>query len=312
MLSVDGCKPSAIEESSMQERNRPYFFWDVNWADFDNQIIVGGMQDTIRILTPQLEFSLNFPYLGTITKNKFHPSKNMVAISVQDGLSQSCILHLDTRKIITLDSVSQEGARAIGWNNSGSILAVGDYEGNLTFYNEEGIFIKKVNTQQKSIIGLDWHPYKNLLVGVGEKIILYDYDLESLASIEDRKEEVLMLCVAWHPEGAFFATGDYGDFEYHHPPLLQYWDGDGRLLESIEKSKAEYRNLKWSSDGKHLATASEKLRLWNTDGELIKEVNSNSLLWGIDWNSTNDTLVTTDENGRITLRDLDLKILKEI
>ena len=237
LLSVAGCKPSVKEESSMQERNQPYFFWDVNWADFDNQIIVGGMQDTIRILTPQLELKSNYPYLGTVTKNKFHPSKNMVAISVQDGLSQSCILHLDTSKITTLDSVSQEGARAIGWNNSGRILAVGDYEGNLSFYNEEGIFIKKVNTHQKSIIDLDWHPYKNLLVGVGEKIMLYDYDLDSLASIEDRKEDVLMLCVAWHPEGAFFVTGDYGDFEYHHPPLLQYWDSDGRLMESIEKKQ---------------------------------------------------------------------------
>jgi WD40 repeat protein len=163
-------------------------------------------------------------------------------------------------------------------------------------------------------MGLDWHPNENLIVAVGEKITLYDYESDNLRHINDRNEEieVLMLCVAWHPAGKIFVTGDYGDFQYQYPPLLQYWTYDGERIISIEESKAEYRNLKWSSDGELLATASEKIRLWNVDGDLVGEKATQNLLWGIDWNKEDNTIVTTDEGGSIIFWDRNLNISNEI
>ncbi len=73
---------------------------------------------------------------------------------------------------------------------------------------------------------MDWHPTQDIVVAVGDRISIYEVQSDVLHTIEDRAEEVLMLCVAWHPSGKFFVTGDYGDFEYHHPPLLQYWTAD--------------------------------------------------------------------------------------
>uniref|UniRef100_UPI0026186C6C WD40 repeat domain-containing protein n=1 Tax=Winogradskyella sp. TaxID=1883156 RepID=UPI0026186C6C len=189
---------------------------------------------------------------------------------------------------------------------------VGDNEGFLTFFDENGKFLKKIDTEQKGLMSLDWHPEENVIVTVGDKISLYNYEIDSLKHIEDRKEEMLMLCVAWNPNGEFFVTGDYGDFTNHYPPWLQYWTYDGERIKTIEKSKAELRNLEWSYDGELLATASEKIRLWNKDGDLVAEQSAENLLWGIDWNKNSSKIITTDDQGKIIFWDRNLNRLKEL
>jgi WD40 repeat protein len=295
------------------EKNNRYWFWAADWHPANDQVALGGTQDTLRILsTKSFRLLKNYPYKGTITQTKWHPAKNKLAVSVQDGISKPSILNLDTDNRILLDSISGDGARALGWNHSGNILAVGDYDGYLTLFDENGNFLKKINTNQKGIIGLDWHPGEDLIVAVGEKITLYHFQTDRLTNIEDRKEDILMLCVEWNPDGRFFVTGDYGDFEYHHPPLLQYWSYDGRKIKSIEKSKAEYRNMSWSGDGDLLATASEKIRLWNKNGEPVAEKTTDNLLWGIDWNGDASKLVVTDDKGKIIFWDRNRDTLFEL
>ena len=315
ICTISGCKSTEKAENQNTERNKPYFFWAVDWHPNNEQFVVGGMQDTLRLFSANdFELLKNYPYKGTITKTKWHPTKNKLAISVQDGLSKSTILNLDNGESIELDTITNDGARAIGWNHSGDLLAAGDYEGFITIFNENGKVLKRVDTNQKSIIGLEWHPDKNIIVAVGEQITLYDYELDSIKHINDRSEEVevLMLCVAWHPNGKFFVTGDYGDFQYNYPPLLQYWTYDGQKFKVFKESKAEYRNLKWSADGKLLATASEKIRLWNKDGELVAEEATENLLWGIDWNEDASKVVATDEKGKIIFWDRNLNRLTEL
>ena len=311
--SIWACQQNQTKAIQADKKNDLCFFWAVDWHPKKAQFVVGGMQDTLRLLSANnFEPIKNYPYKGTITKTKWHPSKNKLAVSVQDGKSKSTILNLDNDESIELDTLTNDGARALGWNHSGNLLAVGDYEGFLTLFDETGNFLKKIKTNQKAIIGLDWHPDENLIVAVGEKISWYHYELDSLQTIEDRSEEVLMLCVAWHPNGDFFVTGDYGDHEYHHPPFLQYWTYEGQRIKSIEESKAEYRNMKWSGDGDLLATASEKVRLWNKEGDLVAEKPSENLLWGIDWNEDASKLVATDEKGKIIFWDRNLNKLRQL
>ena len=96
-------------------------------------------------------------------------------------------------------------------------------------------------------------------------------------------------------------TGDYGHKEEDIGSLLQFWKEDGTLINSFSGSKAEYRNVRWSKDGLLLATASDALRLWSKDGKIIYTGKSVDLLWGIDWNSTSGNIVTSSENGNISL-----------
>jgi len=312
LSTLSGCLNLKKGETKLQEKK--WFFWSVDWHPTKNQIVAGGSNDSYLkvISTTTFEEHVSMPYLGTITKTKWHPTKNVIAVSVQDGKSKIAIVDLEKDTKIELDSVSNDGARAIGWNSTGNLLAVGDYDGDLTFFDENGQYLRKVDTKEKGLIGLDWHPTKDIVVAVGEQISIFNYTKNRIHQVEDRKEEVLMLCVAWHPNGNFFVTADYGDFVVHHPPLLQYWSSNGTKLKSIKESKAEYRNLEWSPDGQLLATASEKIRLWDKDGNLIDDESSENLLWGIAWSKTGKQLVTTDTQGKITFWDKNLKINKEL
>ncbi|MEM6723781.1 MAG: WD40 repeat domain-containing protein [Bacteroidota bacterium] len=314
LFLLGGCHSSPREEPSSTAHEENWFFWAVDWHPEKEQYVVGGSNDTfLKLFTDKEDEAFkHYPCKGTITKTKWHPTKNKIAISVQDGKSQSAILDLDTDERSTLDSVALEGARAIGWNSTGALVAVGDYEGNLTVYDEAGSLLRKVPTGQKSIIGLDWHPTENLIIAVGEDISWYHYDLDSLRTFEDRPEAILMLCVDWHPNGQFFATGDYGDFEVPHPPQLQYWTYDGQHIKSMERSQAEFRNIQWSHDGELLATASEKIRLWDQTGKLIAEAPSENLLWGVDWNGTSTKIVATDEQRKVLFWDRKLSPLLNI
>ncbi|OZV68180.1 WD40 repeat domain-containing protein [Winogradskyella aurantia] len=307
-ILVCGCKKN---RKTVEREN--WWLWTANWNPNNNQISVGGTQDTLRLFSSETyQLTDNIPLRGTITKTKWHPFKNKLAISMQDEKSKSLILDPISREQVVLDSIDESGARAIGWNNKGDLLAVGDYGGFLNIYNESGAIIKRINTKQKGLIGLDWHPEKNVITVVGERISIYDFDNDSIYDIKPRKENVLMLCVAWNPNGKFFVTADYGDYEKDYPPLLQFWSADGENLRNINKSKAEFRNIKWSRDGKTLATASEALRLWNENGDLLKESKSENLLWGIDWNKSDSKIMTTDEKGKIIIWDKELKQIKEI
>ena len=254
----------------------------------------------------------NYPIKGTITKIKWHPTKNTLAFSVQGGQSKTSILDMNTGMRIELDSTNTFGERAIDWNTSGELLATGDYGGVIGIYTSEGKLVKRIPTGQKGIIGIDWHPSKDILVAVGEKITLYDLRTDSLTHIEDREHDVLMLCVEWHPAGEQFVTGDYGDFDYAYPPLLQFWSASGENIKTVERSKAEYRNLKWTEDGDLLATVSEKIRLWDKNGELVIEQLVPDLLWGIDWNRNDSKLVTTDGKGLIHIWNRNLKKVDEL
>lgn len=319
MISILGCKQNAKEEIPEFEENEAWYFWSVDWHPKKDEIVLGGSNDTFFKFVSSKDYNEldSYPYRGTITKTRWHPSKNKLAVSVQDGKSNSMILNIDTDEKIELDTISNEGARALRWNRSGDLLAVGDYEGFLTVFDENGQVLKRKQTGQKSIIGLDWHPDEDLIVAIGEKITFYNYEIDSLYHVESvdyRSEEinVLILCVAWHPNGKFFVTGDYGDFQHNYPPLLQYWTYDGKRIKAIEESKAEYRNLAWSNDGKLLATASEKIRLWNEKGDLVAEKMSEYLLQGIDWSEDGSTIVATDEKRKVIFWDRDLKKVKEL
>ncbi len=98
---------------------------------------------------------------------------------------------------------------------------------------------------------------------------MFDFEGNLLKSTKHRVEEVMLLSVAWHNSGSFFVTGDYGDEK--DKSLLHYGDDDGNHLKSMDSSKGEYRNISWNRTGNRLATTSDALRIWDTNGNLISQ-----------------------------------------
>lgn len=290
--------------------------WATDWSHDEKYIAVGGNNNKLKILTSDnLELYKSLDKLNTITKIKWHPTENLIAIARQGSNierpdeDKSQIINLDDGSSITLDVLY---ARGLGWSPNGNMLAVGDGEGELRIYSKSGHLIKEIETEQKSITGLSWHPSSGRIVTVGSHIEIIDIAKEERIKVIPREIEILMLSVEWHPSGEYFVTGDYGDNILNYPALLMFWKPDGSMIKKIEGSKAEYRNLNWAPGGNLLVTASDKVRIWDKEGELIKERNLGSLLWGIDWNRKGNKIVTTTNDGKIFVLDKELKVLQKL
>jgi len=96
---------------------------------------------------------------------------------------------------------------------------------------------------------------------------------------------------------------------------LQFWQPDGKLITEWNGSKQEFRNIRWNKEGTQLATASDALRIWTKDGKLIYtgKQEGNHVLWGVDWVSDSQKIVTVSfDSGNIQLWNDKAELLKTI
>lgn len=298
---------------SQKETNKE-ILWTADWSPNTDYIAIGGNIDTLRLYNSD-EFSLQktFPIGNTITRVKWHPTNNLIAVITQNSNDKARLLNLNTGEMIELSGISSDGARAVDWNYTGDYLAIGDNNGQVLIYNIKGDLITKFENQKgstMSITALDWHPSKNILITVSEKIRMFDMEGNLIKTIKHRPEDALLLAVAWHKSGEFFVTGDYGYEDVKS--LLQYWSEQGELLKTIDISKAEYRNLVWNAKGTRLASASDALRIWDKNGKLISEGSSIDNLWGLTWNKRGTRIVTSSMDQHIILWNKNAKKLLDI
>ncbi len=285
------------------------------WAarfSFDNQLLAVGGEAGEVLLFQTSDFSLIERYqIGApVFRLSWHPHQLVLAVASMEG--HACLLDIANSSKTILPEVN-EGTRAIDWNRSGEFLASANYGKSITIWNEGGELLRNLpNAAEKSFVGIDWHPQWDELITLSESIQRFDPDGQLLQRWMHRPEEVLMLCVQWHPDGEYFVVGDYGDTQVPHTPLLQWWNAEGQLFHSSDVSNAEFRNIRWSPDGQLLATASDALRIWSPDGELLIERPTEDLLWGIDWSTNGQFIVTSSETGRITLWDAGGELLFEL
>jgi WD40 repeat protein len=286
--------------------------WTTDWSPNGKYIAIGGNIDSLKIYTKgNLEVHKSIPVKNTITRINWHPSINIIAVTTQMSAEKSFIFNLDTNEKIELLEISTEGARGIAWNYTGDYLAIADNDGQILIYDINGKLIRKfINENTKGITAIDWHPKKNIITTVTDKIRFFDIEGNLLKSIRHRQEEVILLSIAWHKSGDFFVTGDYGDEK--DKSLLQYWNEKGELIKTIDISKGEYRNLAWNTKGDRLASASDALRIWDTKGNLISEGNSTDYLWGVSWNEKGSRIITSSMEQRIILWNKKAKRIKTI
>ena len=277
--------------------------WTADWSPNGEYIAIGGNVDSLKIYNKgNLKIQKSIPVKNTITRIKWHPSINIIAVTTQMSNEKSFIFNFETNEKIELSGISPDGARGIDWNYTGEYLAVADNDGQILLYDINGKLLRKFVNEvnlTKAITAIDWHSKKNILTTVTDKIRFFDIEGNLLKSIRHRQENVMLLSIAWHKTGDFFVTGDYGDEK--DKSLLQYWSETGELLKTIDISKGEYRNLAWNAKGDRLASASDALRIWDIKGNLISEGNSKDYLWGVSWNEKGSRIITSSIEQRIIL-----------
>lgn len=281
------------------ETVKPPVLWTADYSPDGKFVAVGGNDSLLKVYEANNHKLLHsFKLPASVQFLDWHKDSRLLAIALSEKPVQ--ILDIVTSEFQYLSGTT--GSRALDWNQDGELLAVGDYEKTLQIWNKEGRLLKTIpKGDNKSYLSVEWHPTRNIILTGSDKIRVFDTTGRILQSIKHRQEETPILTVRWHPGGAFFATGDYGEPENNIESLLQFWGSDGKAIKTMHGSKGEYRNIRWNKSGDLLATASDALRLWSKGGQVMYSGSSEDLLWGIDWNDKSDTILTSSKEGRITL-----------
>ena len=101
--------------------------WTTDWSPNGKYIAIGGNVDTLKIYSKSnLNPYKSLPIKNTITRVKWHPTKNIIAVTTQNSEDKTSIINLDNNEKIELKGISPDGARGIDWNYTGEYLAVAD------------------------------------------------------------------------------------------------------------------------------------------------------------------------------------------
>ncbi len=231
---------------------------------------------------------------------QWHPHEALLAIATTRGL------HWYEASAQTLTAVSTitAGGRAIDWDHTGQRLAFADGKGVVQIVGRDGELIRSIpKHNHHSYVTVDWHPTEDWIVTGSDELILWSGSGAQLAFIRHRPQNTLVLTAQWHPSGTFFTSGDYGHASEGTPTLLQFWAAGGNLMLQRLDHEKEIRNLRWTKDGRYLATASDGIRIWDPHGKLLFHEHSQDVIWGLSWNPAGTHLITAEFSGRVHIRD---------
>jgi tricorn protease-like protein len=300
----------------LHSQERTSIAWTADWSYDDEYVAVGNDKGELVIYETRSWKPVKYWTFDstTITRLEWNPRFPILAVaSVSHGSKVSAVQLYDLaneRVINELPGALQ--GRGVSWKPDGTAVAFVGRQGRISIYGKDGILQKALSiTNPSSFFDIDWHPTENLLLAVEEDVYIIGIDNDTLvAKYDDGSKEKGILCASWHPVGEFFVTGDYGHEGEGEPSYLRFWKKSGGMFKEIKASKAEYRNAKWSPDGKFLAAAADELLVFDPEGQLLsrKKFDAHNL-WGIAWSRKGNRIITSDQAGNVRITDTYGKLL---
>lgn len=293
--------------------------WTAGWSHDDRYAAVGNDKGALTIYetgTWKKIKQWQFPNT-TITRVEWNPLHSVLAVaSFTPGISTGEVVQLydvAEDKVLRMRADSVMG-RALTWSPDGSTVAFVGSRGRISLFGKDGRFRKSLSfSNPRSLMEIDWHPTRNLMLAVEEEMYLIDIDRDSLlATWDDGSQNKGILTAQWHPSGKFFVTGDYGhENEGAEPSYLRFFDSSGTLLHQSRESRYEYRNVRWRRDGKYLAASGDVLLVFDEKGTLVSKTRFGpDNLWGVGWNSEGNRIISSDQVGNVQVTEIGGQIIK--
>ena len=147
-----------------QEQKYNNTLWTVAWSPDGKYIATGGNINHLLLYDGKtFELIKNYPVKDVqLSRLKWHPTKNILAVITQSNSFKAKLLHVDTGIWMEFEGL-KDSFRALDWNHTGEMLAISEREDYVTVYSLDGKRISRFRGDEKGVAGIDWHPSKNRL-----------------------------------------------------------------------------------------------------------------------------------------------------
>ena len=229
--------------------------------DPKTDILVSGGEDAVINLwdwqSGKYEATL-FQHRGSINTLKIAPDGKTLVSGAADGIRVWDLTTLPYSPLYTLANFRYP-TNAIAINPNGYLLASGDNEGSVRFWNiRTANFVSEFAPHTMRISGLGFIQEGKVLVTASYDRTIKLWDLESGQLLQELKGHTgAIRAIAIHPEGNILATGGTDG--------IILWNLEqGRMLTKLKENEGWIQSLAFSPDGKYLASGGFDLvvRIW--------------------------------------------------
>ncbi|MGW6933533.1 nSTAND1 domain-containing NTPase [Lentzea sp. NPDC054927] len=236
----------------------------LDWHPDGMLLATGGFQGEVRVVDAvEPAFIGSFPqHRDRVTDNCWHPDGTMFATSSYDGTV--LVTALDTGVVIA--SIEHDvPLDAVAWNNTGELLAVGDWDGKVHLWRMgSDQALVKLDGHTAGVHSLAWAP-------TGEQLVSTSGDGSARIWNTSEESQIAKLlageafAVGWSPSGRLVATGS-------RDGVIRVWDAaTGALVQELRHSEAVHA-LDWSPDGEHVLSGGEHglVTLWHVGIDCLR------------------------------------------
>lgn len=261
-LILSGCNLSG----SIRDATIPSNYKNAEWSSDGKKVVVTG--DSGLVIYPETLEKVTCSSDQAFGSISWHPQKDLIAGG--DGIS---VIVLDGTTLIEEVRISVNDNRIIRWSPDGKLLAISSKE-NIEvwmFSSQLGTNLSLQKTMTLTghlswVKSISWSPDSRMIASTSQDGTIRIFN--TLTGQEENTFTVLrnnppgsIFSVAWNPNSDLIATAESNSSK------ILIWDTfTGTMMQSLESEQNGLASVKWSPDGKYLASISRhKVLVWLFD-----------------------------------------------
>ncbi|MDZ8187400.1 MAG: TIR domain-containing protein [Nostoc sp. ChiSLP02] len=195
---------------------------------------------------------------------------------------------------------------SICFSPNGQVIAAGDSDGTIKLSNLDGLLLQTLQ-QPASVTCVKFSPNNNyLLISAGVDGVIRFWHLNNkLFDILNGKNKEGFMGVSFNPNSQTFVTAC-------NDGSIKLWNREGTQLKSLDGHSNQVLKVRYSSDGKFIASCSsdKTVKIWSSDGILLQTLQHHTVVLDISFGSDSKTLVSSGTNETLKLWKINGTLIK--
>ena len=205
--------------------------------------------------------------------------------------------------LLTTSSLEDSSDRYIAWSPDQKWIAVASSFNRepLLLNGQSGEIVKRFKMGLTVPTSIDWHPDSRRIAIGGTNWITWVLDVNTAETNILAGHNGSVICVAWSPDGNWFATGDEGHVINLHKAQ------NGELKRSFVSHTDVVKSISWRADSSQFASLGKDgtVKIWDVENDEVDRRLRGHTNWvnGIEWSPDGSRIVSCGNDKTIRIWD---------